>query len=488
VAAVLAAAVVGVLLLVTGGTADVQGAGKATSRQTQASAQPKAERGLRVGAARIDITPPANPDYPPLDEYEHEKLNLRAIVIESGGRRAALIGADLGGIDEPVWADAAKRVAAELQTPVQNIIISSTHTHSGTPVPPTPNPGPRYGTDFVPDAAVRAVKEASAKLEPAKVGYSTGTADLNVNRDAIDPVTGRWTQAANLDGPADKSVGVLSFVRPDGSPIAAYVNYAMHPVNAYLANSVSADFAGAMSRYVEQAFGDDMVTVFTQGASGDINPRWLRTGTNMLASKSNVPVTGYELVREKVEQPLRDFAVPHGPVDPHVLHELFDYIQALGIVLGEEAIRVMSHTEFTAKHSELWGRQEIVTCPGRTRLDDAREGVPGQYVDGPPVDIRLGVLGIGKVALSSVDAEIYTKIGMRVKQESPLKNTMVVTLANGKAASGYIPDDESFSHQTFQVLGSKLKPGCAEDAIVNGISGLVSKQRILQARRSTPKG
>ena len=42
-----------------------------------------------------------------------------------------------------------------------------------------------------------------------------------------------------------------------------------------------------------------------------------------------------------------------------------------------------------------------------------------------------------------------------------------MTLANGSANSGYIYSDEAYSHLTFQVIGSRLKPGCAEDKIVS---------------------
>jgi hypothetical protein len=85
------------------------------------------------------------------------------------------------------------------------------------------------------------------------------------------------------------------------------------------------------------------------------------------------------------------------------------------------------------------------------------------------VNIRLGMLRIGDVALGSVDAEIYSPIGLKFKERSPLADTMLVTLANGAANSGYIPNDTAFGAYTFQVLGSRLKPGCAEDAIVNGL-------------------
>jgi neutral ceramidase len=55
-----------------------------------------------------------------------------------------------------------------------------------------------------------------------------------------------------------------------------------------------------------------------------------------------------------------------------------------------------------------------------------------------------------------------------------MANTVMVTLANGRADSGYIPNDTAFGALTLQVLGSKLKPGCAETAIVNGLLDLIA--------------
>jgi hypothetical protein len=51
---------------------------------------------FRVGAARVDITPPADPANPPSGKYAHERLYVRAIVLDNGSARAALIGADQG--------------------------------------------------------------------------------------------------------------------------------------------------------------------------------------------------------------------------------------------------------------------------------------------------------------------------------------------------------------------------------------------------------
>jgi neutral ceramidase len=170
---------------------------------------------------------------------------------------------------------------------------------------------------------------------------------------------------------------------------------------------------------------------------------------------------------------LRDAPEKGVPMDSKVRGRLERWMESEGDVLGEEVIRVMTNATRTERNVRIWGSQTEVSCPGRKRTDNGREGVAGTYVDGPPVPIRLGVLGIGDLALTSVNAEVYTLIAQRMKRQSPMANTVVVTLANGRAPSGYIPDDASFSHNTFQALGSRLKVGCAEDSIADGLTKLV---------------
>ena len=436
-----------------------------------------AERGhLRAGAARVDITPPVNPEYPPSGEYEHEHLYVRAIVLDNGLSRAALLNADLGNMPEDVWTNASKQIAEELKCPVENIIMSATHTHSGVPAgPPPPGPPPPQPSARLVTAMLDAVRQAKAKLQPVLVGFGTGFSYLNVNRDSVSDETHRWTQAPNLNAPSDKTVAVVSFTTPAGDPIAAYVNYAMHPINGYLVGITSADYPGAASRYVEQAFDDKTVMVFTQGASGDQNPLLMRSATNALASKSGVEITGYELVRENVEGPLREGQVPHGKLNPKVADRFERWIESEGQLLGEEVIRVMTNIRTRSGDVSIWGAQETINCPGRQRTSTGREGEPGTYKDSDPVNIRLGMVGIGDIALTTVNAEIYTMISQRMKKHSAMANTVLVTLANGRANSGYIPDDASFGHNTFQVLGSRLKPGCAEQSIANGLDDLVAK-------------
>jgi hypothetical protein len=251
----------------------------------------------------------------------------------------------------------------------------------------------------------------------------------------------------------------------------------MHPINGYVMGIVSGDFPGAMSRYVEKAFGDNVIVAFTQGVSGDQNPLYLRPSNNAMASRVGNKITGFEINREESEGPLRMPDNNARAADPRLLDDMFRFIESQGQILGEEVIRVMTLMKNTASEVRIAGFEKTVSCPGRKRTNgDAmdpktREGIEGVYVDGPAFNIHVGVLGVGKVGLVSIGGEVYSAIGLRAKDEAPLKNTVLVTSANGRVP-GYIPDDASYGHQTFQVLNTALKPGCAETGLVDTIAEL----------------
>jgi neutral ceramidase len=192
-----------------------------------------------------------------------------------------------------------------------------------------------------------------------------------------------------------------------------------------------------------------------------------------LASRGGTAITGYVMTREPIEAPIRDGKFNAGPLDPQVRDQLERIMDSEGVLLGEEVIRVMTNIKRLDASPSVAAEQKTVTCPGRKRTDTGREGAPGTYIDGDPVEIRLGTLRIGNIALTSVNAK-STPPSLRLKRESPMANTVMVTLANGRADSGYIPNDTAFGANTFQVLGSKLKPGCAETAIVNGLLDLMA--------------
>ena len=431
---------------------------------------------LKVGASRVEFTKlmPA-PDITPLGKYEHEKLFLRAIVIDNGVTSAVLITVD-GNAPGSIPA----KVASELKIPVENVISSGTHSHSaGMGGPPPGTPGFRQRGDAASSpldaVAIQAVRDAKAKLQPARISFGTGLSYLNVNRDTISPSTRLWTQDANPAGPSDKTVAVLQFESTNGDLIALYSNYSMHPVNLYLGGITSADWPGAACRYIEQIYDDKVVAMVSQGAEGDQNPLYLRASTAHMLRRGGQEYHGQPLVREPTEALIREGQRKMVPVDAKAADQVEKFIEAEGIIYAEEVLRVAQSLPAGAGEVRIAGLQKTVTCPGRTRTNQGREGQPGTYTDGPDVNWLVRVVGIGNVGLVGVNAEVYNAIGHALKAKSPIANTVFVGLANGSANSGYVPTDDAYGHYTFQVLGARTKPGCAETALPKAGDELLSE-------------
>ena len=80
---------------------------------------------------------------------------------------------------------------------------------------------------------------------------------------------------------------------------------------------------------------------------------------------------------------------------------------------------------------------------------------------------------IGEIALAGVSGEVLTPIYLHLKRQSPVRQTVIVTHAKG--SSGYIPDDAAFEQVSYEITTSRRKPGCEENAIVNGLVGLMGQ-------------
>jgi hypothetical protein len=244
-------------------------------------AQTPAAGRLRAGAAKVDITPKES-DLKVATDSIRDHLFARAIVVDDGATCAVLVGLDLGGAPNQIVDDATARASRSTGCPAQNFIISATHTHSsntgglgqGPPLAKT-----------VADAIVEAANTAKSRLAPARVGYGTTKIGLNVNRDLYNSKF-EWRQEPNPDGPSDKTLAVVEFVGDDNVPIGVYLNYAMHPINFYLSGVISADFPGEASRYIENLFDNRAIAIYTQGASGDQNPRDFRSGSTFMGQRA----------------------------------------------------------------------------------------------------------------------------------------------------------------------------------------------------------
>ena len=153
--------------------------------------------------------------------------------------------------------------------------------------------------------------------------------------------------------------------------------------------------------------------------------------------------------------------------------EDFTLVDGLGKMLGEAAIRAASAVKTTPLVS-IRGAQSVVTCPGRRVEPGSTPRTDYTFTDADPVDIRLGLVTINDVALAGVSGEVFTLIAQRLQRESPSRRIVMVTHTNG--SSGYIPNDAAFEPVSYEVTASRLKPGCAEGAIVNGFLQLIERR------------
>jgi neutral ceramidase len=430
------------------------------------AAQRAAElRLLRAGAAKVDVTPSPG-ELPKNSRGILDRLFARAIVLESGTSTAALVTVDAGAVPDAVWQAVTGQIEQELRIPKANVLLTATHTHSA---------GGQRDPDYV-QKIVESVRLAKQRVTPARMGYGTGVSYINVNRQIIDPKTNRWREGPNYDGPSDKTVAVVTFETMDGAPIAVYYNYAVHAVIAGQLDQVSGDIPGAASRYVEDSFEDKVIAVWSSGAAGDQNPIYFQQTYDL----REVRVRDY--ARRGVD--ISNSMPPGGegldrndPTVTRLMNQQRQMVLSMGQFLGEEVMQVMRGVERTVSAATLHGSVTTIRCPGRERMNQGRAGFEGTYKEGDPVELRLGLLRIGEVMIGAVNAEVFNPIAQRLKRESRYKATMMATLTNGAARSGYIPDDASFGKQTFEVLSSRLQPGCAESAIVDGILGLIDAAR-----------
>jgi neutral ceramidase len=405
---------------------------------------------LRVGVAKVDITPTdlaglTNQWATPLVGV-HDHIFVRALVLDNGTKTVAIVSADL--IEFGDTTELRKRIEREVGIPASNLIITATHDHSA----PRPSfiamaqsstSGPEVFTRNVYDKVVAALKHAKTSLQPARMGTGTGKVDVNINRDEYD--SQGWKLGVNPEGQSDKTVWVIKFETPSGDPIAVLFNYAVHSVVAGPAtDQLTGDLAGAAERYVEQHYKNKAVALFAIGAAGDQNPAFSGPG----------------------ERPQED-------VPP------FEAVDAQGLMLGAETVRVANRIDEMTSTARIEAAERTISCPakpmtqGPPPLMHAAPSPPKQRSASVP--IHLGLIVVNQIALTAVSGEVVTNIYWHLKRASPLSDTIMITLSNGRV--GYIVDDATYDTPIFELGSSPLARGCAENGVVNNLVEMIDQNR-----------
>jgi len=257
---------------------------------------------------------------------------------------------------------------------------------------------------------IEGIKQARAKLEPARLGVGWGFALANINRRALD-VDGKASLGLNPDGPADRRIGLLRLEKADGSLLALIANYPMHgtvlgPNN----NLISGDAPGIVAEYVEEKLSAPML--YIQGASGNMAPIY-----------SVYP----------------DFESGH--------------LSQFRVLLGDKILEANRQLGPTTPDVTLSLNMQIVETPQRTdslgwapELSDyLRKTSTGATV----VRIPVRYLQINKdIALWAAPLELFCEIAMQIRDQSPFPYTFYYGYSNGFL--GYFPTKAAFAHGGYE--------------------------------------
>jgi len=151
----------------------------------------------------------------------------------------------------------------------------------------------------------------------------------------------------------------------------------------------------------------------------------------------------------------------------------FQLAESMGRILGEIAIEAADKSKEISTTATIWSKSKDTVCPGQRMDRDAYAKGEVKFLDADPQTVHMDLLMINNVALAGVAAEVVTNIYLHLKKDSPLSNTILVSLTNGRLT--YMPDDAAYDAPIFEVRSSSLKRGCGEGAIVNGFTSMMKE-------------
>jgi hypothetical protein len=429
-----------------------------------ATGLPCAAGELRVGAASVVITPAQGT--PLAGYYEmrtadavRDDLYSKALVFEQDGARAAVVFCDLITLGRGTVEQARRLV--ESVVPGSHVLIAATHTHTGPIVPRNSsrelsegatNAAARQFAASLPELIARSVREAAGKLAPVRASAAIGLEEhLSHNRRYwLRDGTVGWnplklgTNVVRPAGPIDPDVAVVYFETFTTNALATLVNFAMHP-DTVGGTQISADYPGALARRLAAWRGPDMLTVFANGACGNINHRdlrWLDPQKGPAEAERLGGVLAGDVQRTWPR------LVPLTNAAPRARSEI--------VRLPLPKITEADLDRARATVNRLADRQ--------TRfLDkvDAFKVLDVAAREGKPWEVEVQVIALGEqLAIVGLPGEIFTELGLAIKKASPFPFTVIAELSNGSI--GYVPNRSAYAEGNYEVVSARCAEGAGE--------------------------
>lgn len=414
---------------------------------------------LNIGVASVDVTPPlglniAGNHWPTASVGIRDPLLCKALVLDNGISRVALVTIDILGLERSDVLRARELAATRAALPAEHVIISCTHTHQGPPTI-TMLRGPADAQlsaymEALPRRIAEAVALATASLEPVEWGYTSALQEQVSHYRRLKLKNGRvlnsWVVRPDDDiaGPAgeiEPELPILAFRTPTGLR-SVLVNYACHATCSDGTARWSANYPGEFAIAISHALALPAEHVlYTAGAEANINPTLTDPAICGQALAAAVPPCMDTILWHSTAQlTIAERAITLPPRCP----EGFPFA-----LIAEVYEKAMSPLNF--------GR--IVKAYADAYVKLLERGAV-------PIETALQVLALDDVAVVAIPGELFVELGREIKRRSPFPQTIIVTLANDYI--GYIPHQAAFAeggYETIFASQSRLAPE-AGDLIV----------------------
>ena len=415
---------------------------------------------LKAASATANITPPLGTEIPGgfrprYAENVDDELFAKALVIDNGATRIAIVTCDLIAIPEKMANAAKTRIADRCGIPPEHVMVNATHTHTAVAVANLLGVGEDTDyTDWVPLKIADAVELAVWRLKPARIGFASvdeeritfnrrwhmkdGTVRFNPgieHPDLVEPT-----------GTIDPELAMMFVEADDGTPVSAVANFSLHYIGTDNSNALSADYFGHFDRLMRRYLGDTCVSLLWNAASGQINNtdfsgrvKWTARGHQQAVRMANV-LAGHFITEMQ-------FMEMHDTIDlsGDIAILTFQRKQITAADL-EVAAQVLSVTQGTYDTYETGPFSWVVGQPIPTALVDVY-ALECQRLAKLPEQMTapVQVIRLGKAAIVALPGEVFVETGMSIKAASDASPLFLVSLANGYI--GYICTDKALTQE-----------------------------------------
>ena len=438
----------------------------------------QSDKVFKAGAAMSVITPPVGYSIngnmtDGAVKHVHDDTHAKAIVMDDGNSKLAIVVSDLCMVYRETLDKAKKKAHEHTGIPIENMMMSATHTHSGGTACSVfqSDPEPSY-LEFLSERIADALIRANNNLVPAQIGWGKGHEATQVHnrrwymKDGVknvNPFGGNDKVRMNPGiqnpdlkepaGPIDPEISIVSLKAKTGEPIAVLANYSLHYVGGTGPGEVSADYFGMFGKRIKQLVGEGdphrpFVGIMSNGTSGDINNVDWRSG-------SWKPAGAYAQMQRVAD-------IVAGETYKVVSSLQYKDWVSLASAQKEITLAVRKPTSDELKRAEdILSKQKEKVLRERDAIYARETVLMNKFSD--KVSLIIQAFKIGDLAISAIPCEVFVEIGLEVKNKSPFDSNFTISLANGY--NGYLPTPKHHSlggYETWRARSSYLEVNASE--------------------------